>query len=237
MPRSMPSMSGTDHEVPEAGALSTAERAAVLVPIKSFDQAKGRLASRLDEGRRRRLAHVLAQGVVRAAAPTPCYVVCDDDEVAREATLWGARVVWSPTEGLNASVTAATERLRSAGHDHVVVAHGDLAFAPALAPGAFDHLIVPGEIRLVTDAAGDGTNVASVPLDLAWRFGYGAGSCDRHVDEARRLGRHVEVVRDDPLGRDLDTENDLDAVLETLATDTRLAARCPDLIRVLNAPD
>src|SRR5688572_6668088 len=69
--------------------------AAVLVPVKAFGAAKGRLAPALDAGSRAALAERMATRVLAAAAPLPAVVVCDDEGVAAWARACGASVVWS----------------------------------------------------------------------------------------------------------------------------------------------
>ncbi|NBO81097.1 MAG: hypothetical protein EBV42_07600 [Actinobacteria bacterium] len=61
---------------------------AVVVPIKSFRLAKGRLAQVLNDAEREELARLTAQRVVEAAAGCALFVVCDDDDVAE----WAAGV-------------------------------------------------------------------------------------------------------------------------------------------------
>jgi 2-phospho-L-lactate guanylyltransferase (CobY/MobA/RfbA family) len=86
------------------------------------------------------------------------------------------------------------------GIDHVVVAHGDLPLASALAD-----LARPGHVVIVPDRRRDGTNVLSRPTSLALRAQYGAGSFDRHVAAALASGAAVTVRRDARLSIDVDT--------------------------------
>ena len=79
---------------------SQTDRVAVLVPVKAFDRAKVRLAPALAPRERERLARVMAEHVLAAAAPLPVAVVCDDADVAAWARAKDARVVWSPGAGL-----------------------------------------------------------------------------------------------------------------------------------------
>ena len=60
--------------------------AAVLIPLRSFDDAKTRLAGVLSPADRRRLAMAMAERVVRAARDLPVHVVSDDADVLRGAT-------------------------------------------------------------------------------------------------------------------------------------------------------
>ena len=77
---------------------------AVLVPVKAFTAAKGRLSVILDRVARADLARWLAGRVVAAAGELPTFIACDDDEVAAWADEHGAEVLWSPGMGLNGAV-------------------------------------------------------------------------------------------------------------------------------------
>jgi 2-phospho-L-lactate/phosphoenolpyruvate guanylyltransferase len=178
----------------------------VLVPVKSFRQAKRRLTKVFTSEERSRLARRMAERVVAAARGLPVAVVCDDEEVAVWAAGVGAEVVWAPGRGLNGAVAHGVRRLHGDGATHVVVSHADLPFARDLRPvGEFDGA------TLVPDRHGDGTNVICVPTTAGFRFAYGRGSFQRHRAEARRLGLDVRVIDDDVrLAWDVDRPDDLD---------------------------
>lgn len=178
--------------------------AAVLVPVKSFDAAKARLASVLGPVDRAALARWCAGRVVAAAAPLEVAVVCDDDEVAAWAIGQGATVVWAAGLGLDAAVGHGLEQLRSGGDRAVIVAHGDLP----LARGLVD-LVVADTLTLVPDHADDGTNVVVIPAGVSFRFSYGRRSFARHLQTALGVGCAVAVRRDPLLALDLDTPTDL----------------------------
>src|ERR1700689_3807692 len=101
-------------------------QAAVLVPVKSFADAKVRLAPALAPADRARPAREMAAPVGLASAPLPVAVVCDDREVATWARRLGALVVWEPGRGLNGAVEAGVDQLGGAGGRRVVGAPGDL---------------------------------------------------------------------------------------------------------------
>lgn len=177
---------------------------AVLLPVKSFSDAKLRLAPTLGPEARRQLARAMATHVVACAGTLPVAVVCDDTEVAAWARDHGALVVWEPERGLNRAVEAGVARLGSEGARRVIVAHADLAFARELGwVGAF------AGVTVVPDHRDDGTNVICVPADSGFTFSYGPGSFARHGDEARRLGLPLRVVREPLLGHDVDVPSDL----------------------------
>jgi 2-phospho-L-lactate guanylyltransferase len=182
----------------------------VLVPVKAFGRAKERLAPRLSPAERSALARHMATIVVRAAAPLPVWVVCDDDEVATWARSVGADVSWQPGSGLNGAVQAAVAAAAAAGYDRAVVAHGDLPRATTLAWLAEEPLVAAADtVVLVPDRRGDGTNVASVPTGAGFEFAYGPGSCARHMAEAERRSLPLVVRRHDALQYDIDDPADL----------------------------
>lgn len=177
---------------------------AVLVPVKRFSAAKGRLAGLLDAGQRAVLARWLADRVVAAAAPLLTFIACDDEDVATWADEAGAEVLWGPGLGLNGAVDAGRATIAGKGVDQLVIAHSDLPLAedlPALA--------TPGTICLVPDRRRDGTNVLVLPLGADVPASYGAGSFDRHLASAMATGRRVEVRPDRRLAIDVDTPADL----------------------------
>jgi len=187
--------------------MSAAGASAVLVPVKAFALAKARLAPALGGPARAALARTMAGAVLRAAAPLPVAVACEDDEVAEWARRRGALVVWTPGRGLNGAVADGVAALAAAGAVRVVVAHADL-------PGARDLAALAGGagVTLVPDRHHDGTNVACVPAGAGYRFAYGPRSFHRHRAEAVRLGLELRVVEAPELAWDVDRPADLAAV-------------------------
>lgn len=177
---------------------------AVLVPVKAFRDAKGRLAEALTPGQRAELSRTMAAAVVRAASPLPVWIVCDDDDVATWAAEAGASVLWKPGRGLNGAVNEGVADLAERGVATVIVAHADLPHAQSLA-----HLADVDGVTLVPDRHDDGTNVAVVPSRSSFVFAYGPGSFRRHTEEAERLGLPLRVVREPRLAWDVDRPDDL----------------------------
>ncbi len=177
---------------------------AVLVPVKAFRDAKGRLAEALGPAERSALARSMATTVAKAASPLPLWIVCDDEDVATWAETVGASVLWKPGRGLNGAVNEGVADLAAREVDRVIVAHADL-------PHALDLTWVGdgGGVTLVPDRHDDGTNVAAVPATSGFVFAYGPGSFSRHQAEAHRLGLDLRVVREPRLGWDVDLPADL----------------------------
>jgi 2-phospho-L-lactate guanylyltransferase len=196
----------------QAGGLPFGPRA-VLVPVKAFGEAKGRLDAALNEAERAALAAAMANRVLAAAFPLPVAVVCDDNEVAAWARSHGALVVWEPGRGLNGAVEAGVELLAERGVTQVTVAHADLPRASDLpSVGA-----APG-VTLVPDRFGNGTNVIAIPTDAGFRFSYGPGSFARHRVEAARTGHPVHILDRPDLAWDIDEPADVIPVSTAPAT-------------------
>lgn len=177
---------------------------AVLIPVKSFDLAKERLADTLEPQERASLARSMAAKVVAAAAPLPTFVVCGSSEVAAWAVGHGANVIWHEPPGLNRAIAFAAATLTDDGYQRLIIAHGDLPLAQSLA------WVGDGEgVTIVPDLAGGGTNVMSIPLGTPFEFHYGEGSAPLHQAEAERRGLTVQIVANDELGLDVDTPTDL----------------------------
>ncbi len=185
----------------------TSSPALVLVPVKSFARAKGRLAEVMHHAARRDLAIAMAQVVLDAAAPLGAVVVCDDDEVAEWARDRGAAVAWTPALDLNGALRSAATRAAAAEVDRVIIAHADLPFASALDRFA---QAAPDEVLIVADRHDDGTNVMSLPTEPMMDLHYGAGSLAAHRRAARDLGLTVTEVFDEALAWDVDLPGDLD---------------------------
>lgn len=188
--------------------------AAVLVPIKAFRNAKGRLAPSVSPVARADLARMMAARVLDAARPFTPFVVCDDDEVADWAGRRGAEVLWTPGLGLNGAVDHASAVVAGKGFEHVVIAHGDLPLATG-----FEHLIADGVVTLVPDHRLDGTNVLTRPASTGLPAMYGAGSFRHHLTAALERDLEVRVVTDPRLARDVDTITDLDELGIALGAD------------------
>ena len=186
----------------------------VLIPVKGFRLAKGRLADRLNANERHELARTMAVQVVKAAGSLPVRVVCDNDEVADWARSAGAEVLWIEADGLNPAITAAVEALEAetgpgadgAGPGHVLIAHADLPHAETLTG-----LAEAGAVTIVPDRHLDGTNVMALPLGTGFEFHYGPGSFAAHCEEAQRCGLDLRVRRVPALEFDVDTPDDFDA--------------------------
>ncbi len=185
----------------------------VLVPVRSFDNAKSRLAHSLDPQARRALIRRMAETVVAAAHDLPVWVVTDDDEVADWAQALGSVSCAVGVSGLNPAVTAAAAAAADTGASRIIVAHADL-------PYATDLRVVDGTgVALAPDRHRDGSNVMSLPTNTGFVFSYGPGSFARHRAESARLGLDFTEIYDASLAWDVDNPADLPSNLFNPAPD------------------
>lgn len=176
----------------------------MLIPVKAFAAAKGRLRGHISDDARERLARWTADRVVAAAAPLAVFVACDDEGVAEWAVSRGATVAWGPGLGLNGAIDAAVLDVAAAGFTRVTIVHADLP-----EPRGLTGVGRGAPIVIVPDRHGDGTNVLSRPTHLTLPAQYGAGSFARHLAAALASGAPVTVRHDPYLSIDIDTAADL----------------------------
>lgn len=176
----------------------------VLVPIKAFSSAKGRLGSVLDGAGRVELVRSMAAHVLAAAAPLPVCVACDDPEVAAFAESLGAGVAWTPGLGLNGAIEAGVAHLASLGADYVTVVHADLPLATGI--GSLAHTT---GATIAPDRSRRGTNLLRVPTSVRFTMRFGRDSFRAHLGECERLGLAVQVLEREDLAFDIDVPRDL----------------------------
>ena len=178
---------------------------AVLIPVKRFSAAKGRLGGLLGAAERAELARWLADRVVLAARPLPTFVACDDEDVASWADAAGAGVLWSPGLGLNGAVDAGRATIAGKGFDHIVIAHSDLPLAHALGAVA-----VEATVTLVPDRRSRRHERARPAGRRRPRRPPTAPARSTATSRAAVAGGHRVEVRGDPrLALDVDNPDDL----------------------------
>ncbi len=188
-----------------------------VLPIKSFTEAKQRLADELNPGPRRALAEAMFSDVLIALRRTRAVdeiVVVSSDPVAQQiAGGHGAGVLEDDGSGHSEAVLLAIRDALEAGVARVLLVPGD---CPLLDPGELEGLLArPEEERLavvVPDRHGTGTNALLLSPPAALRPAFGEGSRERHVVLARKAGTPCEVVEVPTLALDVDTPEDLEAL-------------------------
>ncbi len=203
--------------MPAAPAL---ERVIVLVPVRGLEVAKSRLGEALDAEERRALVERLLGRTLAAAAATAgvirVAVVSPDPEALALAAGLGAAAVRQAGEGLNEGLAVGRAWAEASGADTLLVVPADL---PAVDGARLAAVVGAGRVAavahpagpvvvLVSDRAGEGTNVLLLAPPDAIDFRFGPGSRAAHAAAAAAAGAaYVEL--DGPLVLDLDTPDDL----------------------------
>ncbi len=185
-----------------------------VVPVKSLDAAKRRLAGTLDLAGRRGLMRAMLADVLEALAATPgldgVAVISRDRRVARAARAQGARALPETGAGLNAAVAEAARVLAGEGCATMLVVAADV---PLARPKEIVEILgarrpAPA-LTLVPDRHRIGTNALACTPPAVVAPGFGGRSLERHLETARRAGIPVSVLELPGLGLDLDTPDDL----------------------------
>ena len=87
-------------------ATATAPAGVLLMPVKAFALAKGRLSDALTSAERSQLAEKMATHLATSQIGLQVAICCDDEGVAEWATSVGAATIWCPGTDLNGAVQA-----------------------------------------------------------------------------------------------------------------------------------
>lgn len=184
-----------------------------IVPVKTFDRAKQRLANVLSEQERRSLMLAMARDVLTCLSKctklTGTLIVSRATEADALAQAFNTeRFTESPDANLADSLYQATRYLV----DHfqaqgVMVIPADV---PGIQPEELDHLLTEhDQVTVLPDAANIGTNglIVSPPLSIPYVFD--GQSFKPHVDAAFAAGVTPRIVPATAFALDIDLPQDL----------------------------
>jgi 2-phospho-L-lactate guanylyltransferase len=207
-------------------------RTLAIVPIKSFDAAKQRLADSLAVGSRRSLVQAMFSdvlGALRRSERIDRIAVVTADLAAGSIATGDGMVVLH--DGASAGQSAATEigiaYALGEGFERVLLVPGD---TPLLNPPDLDELLARCErdelpLAIVPDRHGSGTNGLLITPPDAFTPSFGEGSLERHLAQAQERGLVHRVETLPSLEHDVDTPADLVALWDVVAHSQRGAQR------------
>ncbi len=198
-----------------------------VVPIRSFQGGKTRLASILTGDQRAALLRKTANRVVCTLAASrivdTVLVVSPEREVLEWARGMGKRIVPLPqpagVAGLNSAIEVARTWALERDADAILSLFADLPMLSTVDVRALVREQAP--VVLGADRRGEGTNAMLLRLagaGEAFRFAFGENSLERHLAEAARLDLASSIVTAPGIGFDLDTPADWDEYLRTEQT-------------------
>jgi 2-phospho-L-lactate/phosphoenolpyruvate guanylyltransferase len=175
-----------------------------VVPMKSMDLAKSRLAVELDSAGRHALARQMLDHVLNTL---------------REAGLTSVRVASGDqgTGDLNADVTAAARLAQEGGATDLLLVMADLPYLTTADVAALldaGRKNVATKLVVIAEAKDGGTNALLLrpPTVLEFAFATHRPSSKLHAEAARKAGIEPVIVRRPGLARDIDTPADLAAL-------------------------
>ena len=187
-----------------------------LVPLKSGEHAKSRLASVLSAQQRSRLFFAMAQRVLSALRDCSgierVFVATASPGVAAFAAQLGACPILQSAEiGMSFALSSALRRDEFSQPRRVLMLPGDL---PLVSPTALAEILAvdidePG-IVVVPDRQYIGTNALLCSPPRALTPDFGGHSFDRHLARAATAGVKATVFESSALSLDLDCPEDLD---------------------------
>jgi 2-phospho-L-lactate/phosphoenolpyruvate guanylyltransferase len=203
--------------------------ATVILPVKRFGAAKQRLLETLDRPQRAAVVRAMLGDVLaalgRAHRLERIIVVTGEGRAERIALRAGQRLT-TPIEvlrepddrGHSEAAILGIVRARALGAACAALVPGD---CPLLEAGELDGALErarSGRVGVVPDRHGTGTNALIMSPPDAIGPAFGPGSCERHLDRARRAGHEALVEELPSLALDLDTPDDLRELGRVLAS-------------------
>jgi 2-phospho-L-lactate/phosphoenolpyruvate guanylyltransferase len=202
---------------------------AVLIPVKDLTCAKQRLAGLLSQEERTALARAMLEDVFAAVAAAhgaeAVFVVSSDPfALARACSLGWEIISESHQRSESHSVDEASRICQERGVHSLLRLPIDI---PLLEPGDVDALLDaaaagPSAV-LVPSRDSTGTNAILRTPPALFPAHFGPNSLARHVDEARRAGARVQVLRNPRVELDIDDEADLRVFLASGGRETATA--------------
>jgi 2-phospho-L-lactate guanylyltransferase len=196
---------------------------AVILPVKSFANAKQRLGERYGGPERAALAVAMVEDVLDELGRVelgPLIVVTSEPLESAGAVI----VLDDREEGQSAAALLGLARARELSCDRALLVPGD---CPLIDRGEVHELASRAEsldVAVVPDRHGTGTNGLALATDGTFEPQFGPGSRTRHIEQAEARGLTYEVIHVRGLELDVDTREDVSALREALA---RLPERAP----------
>ncbi|MER3438880.1 MAG: 2-phospho-L-lactate guanylyltransferase, partial [Chloroflexota bacterium] len=184
----------------------------------------------------RRMARSVLESAITSGVVSEVLVVSPDPEALGFAAAFGTHVLpvrqREESRGLNAAIAQGEQLARERGAAALLVLFGDL---PLLTPGDLRNLTRrDAPVVLAPDRHFTGTNAlllrlaALQPDGPRFTFRFGPDSYAKHVEEAHALGLEVATAFTAGTAFDLDTPEDLAAMVVPGETRTGLEPVSPD---------
>jgi 2-phospho-L-lactate/phosphoenolpyruvate guanylyltransferase len=219
-------------------------RTTAIIPVKRFGQAKQRLLDRLDRPQRAAIVKAMLADVLAATSAADSIervIVVTGERRAERLALRHAQRSTTPLEvlqepkdrGHSEAATLGIVRALALGAQCSALLPGD---CPLLDAAELDDALgrmAGGRVAVIPDRHGTGTNgLLLAPAD-AIGPAFGPGSADRHRERAERAGFEVATEALESMALDLDTPDDLEALVSDLRERPERAPRTAEALAEL----
>jgi 2-phospho-L-lactate guanylyltransferase len=160
-------------------------------------------------------------------------IVVTGDAKAERHALWRAKRSDTPIEvvqdpgdkGHSEAAAIGVERARGLGAEAAALLPGDCPLLDASEVSGAIASLEPDTVIVVPDRHGTGTNALFLSPPNAIGPAFGPGSCERHLELARRHGMVGQRLELESLALDIDMPDDLGIVAAALAAEPERAPR------------
>jgi 2-phospho-L-lactate guanylyltransferase len=192
----------------------------LLLPVKSLQCGKRRLAPALCDAERARLNEFFLRRIIAVAAEFPgldrTVVVSDATDSLHRAAELGARTIRTEQQELNAALADGCGKLYRRGARQIMILPVDLPLVQGSDLRELAELGARHSLVISPDRYGAGTNALFLAKKLPLQFKFGDGSYHAHQAEAHRCGVLPLLHRNDHIAQDVDLPADLAAMAELI---------------------
>lgn len=183
-----------------------------LVPVKSLQKSKSRLATVLSPRERANLTRNLLERTIAVLQETSAFaqvLVITRDEQAQQIGRQMRTLTFAESEGqgLNGALTEATAHATAAGAVQILILPADLPLVTAADVAQLLHF-AEDSLVICSDTHQTGTNALLRPTICPFTYQYGENSFALHTAEARRRGLTIVPLQIPNIQFDLDTPYD-----------------------------
>jgi 2-phospho-L-lactate guanylyltransferase len=198
-----------------------------VIPIKTLEKAKNRLASVLSVEDRKKLVLHLFKHTLHELADWQVLegilVVSSDPLINQFVGTYGFEfLLEEQPNGLNRSIQLAAEHLDRKGVEAMLVVHGDLPLVSQIELNRLVEAAPAQGILIAPDRHQSGTNVLWVAPPLIIPFAYGCDSFQKHQELANQVNCPLVIFQSETLGLDIDFPDDFSFYSQTLSDHSQL---------------
>ena len=215
--------------------------ATVILPVKRFAQAKTRVVEAIGPPGRAAVLRAMLTDVLVAlegSRQVERVILVTGEGRAEKVAMERAKRMKTPVEvlrdpvdrGHSEAATLGIVRAKALGAAATALLPGDCPLLDSMELDAVLESFAEGTVGVVPDHHGTGTNGLFLSPADAIGPAFGPGSCERHLDRARRAGYEAVRLEIPSLALDLDTPEDLDALTALL---TQEPGRAPSTAAAL----